>query len=95
MRLSCKQDEGILLGLFHTTADPVQAIEQLIVAIKDQFMDAHHDTHESLRPELDSMADEKMEPLVGHPLQERYFWASVSCNNGGTADDRGRGARTF
>ena len=64
MRLSCKQDEGILLGLFHTANDTVQAVEQLIISIKDQFMESQQDTHQSLRKELDSMADEKMEPLV-------------------------------
>lgn len=64
MRLSCRQSDGILLGLFHTTKETPIVVARLTLEIKDEFQRSFHALHEELRAALDSIADEKAQDMM-------------------------------
>lgn len=64
MRLSCVQEQAFIIGLFHSIGPNIHPIDPFLQSLKEEFTKLYSNEHESLRAELDSIADEKAEPLV-------------------------------
>jgi predicted RecB family endonuclease len=64
MRLSCKRVKNIIIGAFHSAKDEPNIVTEFIDTLKDEFFSSFSDLHTSLRQQLDSIVDEKVESMV-------------------------------
>merc|ERR1711879_651492 len=64
MRLSCREDQQIIIGLFHSASDDYNFIDRLVTTIKEEFINQFDATQNSLREVLQSIFDEKAENMM-------------------------------